>query len=465
MVLTSALALVCASGCNNSPASLRVVNASLDSQALDVAVRATGSSRVVSFSNVAYTQATPYQNITATEYVFELRPAGAPADSTALVTSDPFSLFNGEKVTAVIAGLAGTGDDTAGLQVLIEEERFDLPTDGSGWVSVVNALPDRPDITLTLNTGAAATTTPVTTGTVTRFSATNVLMPVDQSLSVAATSMSGLAPISTSFTATLTSTPAFMIAVGLTTLAPRQDAAFDLLVVGADSSVAIVQQDPFVYALDASPDAPGLDLWNGTTEVAAGVAFGQLTSPLQLPPGDNTIDLFPHSSTNARPAGDPAASLQLSGLQAGQTYLAVASGFAGAGRTPALQGAVYQEAFASMGTPLLRVIQASSDLPKSNMGNAGVTPFALVPDFQNLSFLDSSPAAGTTVPAGFALGVLPVSSSTLLANFALTMGPSTRAFAVTAGATNPQGFDQSFQLLFVDASQVPWAVTAVTPSP
>ncbi len=453
MVLLPLLAW--ASGCDNSAATLRVVHASIDASALDVYARNTGTNTATLFSNVAYAATTPYQKISREgDYVFELRPAGAPAASAPLTTSSVFHVSTGENATAVIAGLAGTGDSNVGLQVLVEEERFDLPapTDNA-WVRVVNAVPDVESVEF-IATSSDGTST--TTGSLDRFGAASILEPVGQPLGI------GAAPVGTSFTVTLTSKRAvFLIATGLSTAAPGEDQAFELLQVGIDGSTAIVQQDPIVYALAASPDAASLDLFNGTTEVASGVAFGQLSS-IQLPPGDQAIDFFPHSPTNARPAGDPTGSVQLGGLEAGKRYLSVTSGFVTTGRAPALQSSVYQEAFAAAATTaLLRVVQAAPDLPTVDLASTdgmSVMPFA---DFHALSFLDSSTAAGTAVPNDFTLAIVPSGTQTVTAGFALASQASTRSFAVVAGAATPAGSDQPLGLILVDTTSQPWVATSV----
>jgi hypothetical protein len=442
-------------GCNQAPASLRVIHASLDGGKMDATLRDSGNHGVAQFAAIDYAHASDYQKIAhAGTFILELRAAGSAQDSPATVTSSPFMLNPGEHVSAVIAGLAGSGGDTAALQVIVQPETFGTPaTADTVLVELINALPDVPDLTLSANTGA------ITSGTVATMTAATFSAPPGP-LSFAASSTAGAA---SSFTTALPSdAPTVLVAIGLTSLLPRAATGFQLLQIARDGSTQLVLQDPIVYVLHASPDAAALDIYNGSTEVAPALAFASLSGPVQLPPGDAQLDLFAHSPTNALPASDPLTSIALPGLVAGQMYLAVATGFAG-GRTPALISAVYQEGFTAVaGSPVIRAVQASPDLPAAAMGSADATPFAAMKGFANLGFLDASSAAGAALPAGYTLGIAPSAGGALVAKFPMGGGPDTNSFVVAAGATNPQSFDQPLQILAVDASSMAWAVTAIS---
>src|SRR5215472_7306937 len=119
----------------------------------------------------------------------------------------------------------------------------------------------------------------------------------------------------------------FVIATGLLGALPRDGSGFGLLVVGPSGSVGFIRQNPVVYALHASPDAPAVDVYAGNTELITNLSFGQISAPLQVPPNTYMLDFFGHSSTAGRPAGMPATTQSTGALAAGNRYLAVATGF------------------------------------------------------------------------------------------------------------------------------------------
>jgi hypothetical protein len=446
LIVTLPLIVAC-----TNPSSVRVIHASADAPTLDVVMKS-ASGTALTFTALPYAGASAYQQLTAEDdFVFELRDPTAGASAMPLATSSSWHLAHGERVTAVIAGLANTSDDTAALQVLIEQEKFGLETgDGNTWLQLVNAIPDVPDCDIKIN-GT------VDTGTLARFSTVETLVASGAPAAVALSSTSGLAPVATSFTATLPNPQAaFAIALGISSAGAGDDRGLSLLVAGTDGSLSLVRQDPVVYALHALPDGPAVDVYNANAEVASALAFGSLSSAIQLPPGDQSLDLFAHSATNARPGGNPIGSLALAGLQAGHSYLAVASGFVGDGRSPAFTSGLYDEAFAqSPDAALLRVVQASPDLPKATLG-ADDTTFTPIADFTGLGFMDSSPEAGTAITTS-TLGLEPAGASAPSATFAISVSPGQSAFAVLVGASAGQATDQPLQLVQVSG----WAATAI----
>jgi hypothetical protein len=444
-------------GCSDDPAAVRVIHASADAPTLDVYLKPSSGNPATVFSALAWAGVSPYQQVKdEDDYVFELRQAGAGATDMPLGTSSSWHLSHGESVTAVVAGLASTGDTSAALQVLVQPESFNLPSDNV-WVMMVNAIPDVPDCDIKVGS--------VDTGTLTRFTAVEAEVPGGMPATFALSSTSGLAPVATSFTTTLTSPhSAFAVALGISSLDPGDDHSLSLLVAGTDGATMLVRQDPLVYALHAMPDAPPVDLYNATSEVASALAFGSLSSAIQLLPGDQTLDVFAHSAANARPGGDPLGSITLTGLAGGHSYLAVASGFIGRGRSPGFTAGSWTQAFAtSPDAALLRIVQASPDLGKVTIGTDDTT-FTPIPDFSNLAFMSASPEAGTPTGGSSLLGVEASGATSVSQTFPITVTAGQSAFGVLAGALAGKTTDQPLQLIQI-VTNSGWAASAIPATP
>lgn len=141
----------------------------------------------------------------------------------------------------------------------------------------------------------------------------------------------------------------FVIATGLLSKAPRLGDGFSLLAVGPKGALGFIKQNPSVYTLHASPDAPAVDAFVGTEKLVDNLAFGRLARSMQVPPGEYTIDIFGHTD-GKRPTTAPVASKKIGPLGAGERYLAVASGFllpSSSGNEPGLRLDTYADEFAA----------------------------------------------------------------------------------------------------------------------
>src|SRR5262249_36304401 len=114
--------------------------------------------------------------------------------------------------------------------------------------------------------------------------------------------------------------PLYVIAAGRLAESPRSPTGFSLMAVGPDGLVGVIQQNPFVYALHASPDAPAVDLKSNGALLAGGLSYGQL-GRLQVPPGSYPIDVYPAGGATKVYSGS------VDDLVAGESYLSVAAGF------------------------------------------------------------------------------------------------------------------------------------------
>lgn len=433
--------------------SLRVIHASPGAPAVDVVADGT-----VIATNLEYGQASPFIAVPEDDYNLVVRVAGT---DTIVLEPNAIELEDFDVVTALITGNAASTDPADSLRVITLYDDFSSPDDGEARVRIVHASPDAP--TIDIDVGDDGT---IDIPVLQRFDDTGdngVPLPSDVSFQLAIDA--GGAPV-TVFTAPAlpSSGELYVIAIGSLGALPRSEPGFSLLVVDRQGVVTQIRQNPTVYVLHASPDAPVVDI---RTDVAApneiaGLSFGELGSS-QVPPGDYELSFFV--------AGDqgttPVATAPLIGLAAGERYLAVATGMVtpNAGEQP-FELLTYQDQFAVDASPRLRVIHVSPDAPAVDIstvtGNALTTPSAV----RDLLFEESSDPAGLVVPAtsSLAIGVAPTGSATALATFNLnTIGPA-RAFVLAAGALTPAADEQSFRLFQVDTAVWPWTNTPVLPN-
>lgn len=445
-------------GCSDSD--IRVVHASPDTQAVDVfLVESDDTSHILLFSNLTYTGTSPVESQRHTgNFHFIVVPTGAGRSATPLLSSPDFTLNHGDKITALLVGSSMPTSTSSGLTMIVVKDSFGSSKTGTARVRVVNASPDAPDLAVDIDNGAVVVPSVSRFQVATTDSAVVAGKPVQVAVSTAGTNQ----PI-TAFTTTAGDRDElFLVITGFTASVPREGNALNLLLVGNTGSAALVRQNPIFYWVDASPDVPSIDLFNGATEIASNITFGQVASPIQVAPdSDLIVDVFAHSTSTTRPSGSPLASTNLK-RAAGERYLVVAAGFGTQGRSPGFQTAIYTESFDLTSTePALRTIQASPDLPSMDMGTIGSGPFVPISAFQGMQFLTSSSAAGTAVPQTFTLGVAPANTKTAVAEFNLHLAPGARDFGVTSGAAIPHGSDQPLQLILIDTTQRPWTSTRI----
>jgi hypothetical protein len=402
-------------------------------------------------------------------YHLELRASPSTAKDPVAYTTDAMLMKANEKLTAIAAGIFGSTDNGDKFRVLALEEGFGAAGSGNAVVRVVHAGADAPSVGIDLDNDDPSS--PEITG-LDRFTDTG---PTGFPLTADHANALGIDVNGTRFTAFTTpnlpeGAELFVIATGLTKKLARQSDGFALLAVGPDGTVGFVKQDPIVYALHASPDAPEVDAFVGDAEVVNGISFGQLSAPVQVQPGSYTLDFFGHSASGTRPTGAPAASSKTGALAAGERYLAVATGFLADGQNQdsGFHLEAYAEGFAldDAQNARVRVVHASPDAPPVDIGVLNVEKVVqpvLVPD---LAFGQSSDLTGLSVSAGTVpIGVAPAGSdTTVVAAIHTPVTAGMRAFGLAAGALDPS-HGQSFRLIAVDTSVTPWIAATVMPQP
>jgi hypothetical protein len=442
----------------NSPdmgegAMLRVVHASPNAPAVDVYVKGVSTPL---FSDAAYGATTGYTEVAAGDYTIELRGAGSPATSTPAFSVGPVTIPEGATITAIAAGNFGSTNADDAFRILPIAENFAAPGAGNAAVRVVHGSFDAPTVDIDLGDD----------GTVdfpgfARFTDTGeagLALPAGQELQVGI--RAGGSRV-TAFTTPQLPEGAnlFVIATGrLTDRLPREDDGFSLLAVGPAGTVGFIRQNPVVFALHGSPDAPAVDIAAGGAVVVPNLAFGELSAPVQVPPASYTLS-FRAAGTTAE-----AASATTPVLAAGERYLAVASGFLGDNSFTLIPVA---EAFSPAGGQAqVRVVHASPDAPAVDVGTVdSMGNLTAVSDFVDLSFEETSKSEGTALPVGsLPIGVGVTGTGTAAVTFTVPTSAGLHAFAVAAGSLLDNTVE-TFRLLVVDATSYPWGVVEINPNP
>jgi hypothetical protein len=439
---------------------VRVVHASADAPSVDV--YANGSDKPL-VTGLTYGQTTAWLTVDPGTYEFELRASPSkPTDAIAYKTS-ALAIGAGVKISAVAAGLLGAQDADAAFRVVPVIEGFGAAKPGSARLRVLHAGSDAPSVDLDVgndNPGA-----PEVAG-LARFSDTGaegVALPANQALAV------GIAAGGARVTAFTTpklpdGANVLVIATGLLGKLARERDGFALLAVGPNGSIGFIKQDPMLYALHASPDAPRVDAFVGPSEIVDNVGFGELAKPVQVQPGTYTVDFFGAAHGTARPAEKPAASSSTGPLAAGERYLAVATGFLSGTGASAFRIAGYREGFAlGTGKPQLRAVHSSPDAPEVDIGIVSANKVNPVL-FGGLAFAQSSGDDGLgATPGHLPIGVTPAgANSSIVARFTVPAVDGQRAFVLASGALDPAK-GQSFRFLAVDTASTPWTVATILP--
>ncbi|QSQ11633.1 DUF4397 domain-containing protein [Myxococcus landrumensis] len=449
-------------------ARLRIIHASPDAPAVDI--YAEGQSTPL-FSHVKYGDTTSYASVPTGTYNVQVRAAGAAATSTPVYSTGPLTLGEGHTLSAVAAGLLSSSESSRAFRVLPLTEGFNPPTDGRTRVRIIHAGADAPAVSLDVGDDGTSEITGLQ-----RFQdtgASGVELPSGQVLQVGIRTATHTKVTSFTLPALPSRGELFVIATGQLSEKPGAPGGFGLLAAG----VGLVRQNPVVYALHASPDAPSVDIFAGNAELVDGLTFGNLSAPIQVPPGQYTLDFFVNVSGSTRPSGAPAASRATPSLVAGQRYLALASGFL----SPAANDPVdstfellaFSDDFISDADSLrLRVIHASPDAPVVDVSplEAGLVPASAA--FNDVPYRRASAPEGLELPAVQAVvGVAAASASDRapVARFPLDTAPfvGRGVFAVALGALTPTvgENEQGFRLVLVDTRTSPWSALGVHPLP
>lgn len=436
-------------------AMLRVIHSSPDAPAVDIYAEGVTTPLI---EDLAYGQTSDYLDLDAGTYNIEIRAAGSDPGSTPAYETGDLSVPDGAVITALAAGLLGSSDPDDQFRVMVLAEDFDDPGAGNAAVRIIHGSADAPTVALDVGNDGVPEITDFE-----RFGDTGqagVALPAGTELQIAVWAGSPLARV------TVFTTPAlpeggelFVIATGLLSIHPRATDGFSLLAVAPTGSIGFIKQNPVIFAMHASPDAPAVDIYVGPTMYVQNLAFGEMSDTLQVPPGTYTLD-FKATGSQAT-----AASVTTPAAEAGQHYLGIASGFLG--DTPAFQLIALADEFTLGGIdPLVRVVHASPDAPAVDVGTVSMNVVTPVPDYVDLSFTESSVGAGTALPVGtLDIGVAATGTTAPVATFTITTFNGLRAYAVAAGSiASPPVGGNGFRLVIVNTSVFPWTAAEVMPN-
>ncbi len=357
ILLTFALALFVApaSAQESAPAYLRVVHASADAPAVDVALNG-----AVIASGVTFGQATDYFALAAGDYTVSLTPTG---EATAALETT-LTLETGGSVTAVAMGAASAlelqtfNDDLAPLEL------------GMGRLVVINAaagletvdILDAEGVTLIGGVGQRKASSPAE------------LAADAYDLDIIATGGDGTALPGSGMLYVNTGT--------LHTIVVLDGGSLAL----AAPAVAAVEPAATLRVGHASPDAPPVDVYLNDVKAVSALAFGSATVPIALAPGDYTVAFYIAGADPAEGAVTAAAFALAAGDA--RTLLAM-------NNVAALQLVLFAEDVSAptAGNARLTAIHAVPDAPAVNVV---IPPGTAV--IENLAFGQQS--AGVELPPG-----------------------------------------------------------------
>lgn len=421
---------------SDGSARLRVVHASPDAPAVDI--YADGGLLV---PDVAYTEAAGYLSVPPGTYDIDIVPEGAPLSAS--VSSFPLTLDAATDYTAVATGFLGSTDPADSFRVLALAEEPLSPTNGTFDARLVHASPSAPTVDIDVFDDGTTDLPGVP-----RFADAAVQLPSGPAFQTRIIDpVSGL-----SFPFTVgapTGEDLMVIAVGDIGSRANQDDGFALLVVDDGDDTALIRQNPELYALHASPDAPAVDLSSGGAVLETDLAFRELSSKLELPPGSYTVDV------DIAGGGGFFTSFDTPDLMAGERYLAIATGFAFG--SPAFTVIpVADPVDEAPSDVFITAVHASPDAPAVDVGvDAGGT---FVSVFPSLAFGDF--ASGAVAPDTYSLAVaLPGDTTPLFSFPALPLSAGDRWIGVAEGDLGAADFGLSL----VDTTAEPWTVTNVSP--
>ncbi|MFN3201076.1 MAG: DUF4397 domain-containing protein [Bradymonadia bacterium] len=452
-------------------AEIRVIHASPGAPDVDVYVQ---GAMDPAFAGAPYGAATDYAAVPAGAYTFEIRAAGAAADSEPAFVSPELELMPFERYTVVAAGVLG-GDEEDGFRLLPYLDGFGPAEEGNARVRIVHAGANAPAVGLdvgadgSIEVGQEAFTRFADTG------AEGVALPAGEPINIGVV----LEVEDTVDTVTAFTTPElpeggelYVIATGLLGSKPNAGDAFNLLAVGAEGAIGFIRQDPQVTVLHAGPNAPAVDVFAGRDELIENIGFGDLSNPVQVPPGEYMLDIFASDKGPMRPEGDPVITYASPELMAGERYLVIATGFLGEqpeGREPFQFISLADGFMAPEDDPnafLLRAVHGSPDAPAVDVGVVG-EGFTILPGLENVAFPAVTPPEGLPVmPGNYTLGVAPTGMAPIATFGPLQLPADGEAIAVAAGALTPaeDSDDQSFRIMLVFTGVWPWEVVSVGPN-
>ncbi len=439
-------------------ASVRVIHASPTAPAVSIWVDGVGAVE----NDLAYGEATAFASLPPGTYDIRIRAAGAVETDDVVFSVEGVAVADGDVLTAVAVGDFAGGEGNAAFEVVPLVETWD-DEDTDALVRILHAGPDAPAVGIDVGNDDPSAPEVASVAFGDSTPAAGIPLPSGTSLNVGITA-GGSTVTSFTLPSLAAGSQWTVIATGFLGDLPREETGFQLLAVNQDSTAAAIGQDPIVYVLHAGADAPAVDVFAGDAELVDSAAFGD-HARIQVPPGTYTLDLFAHASGATRPAGNPAASQAGVTVDAGEQYLAIATGLlGGSGASDAFRVLAFAEDFdldATQGQ--VGFVHASPDTPAVDIGTVTGTTLATPPVFPNTSFGNATAAVASLPANTYNLGAAAAGTTASLAEFSVGVGASTRAWAI-AGGSFDGGEGPGLRLFVVDTSTEPWSFNTVLPT-
>jgi hypothetical protein len=431
---------------SEATALIRVAHGSADAPAVDVYARGIDTPL---FAALSYGMVSDYVGVPHGSYTVDVRAAGAEATS-APVFSAAVIIEEGQQLSIVAAGLLG-GQGGGEFRLMALDDDVPKPGFGHSRLRLLHAGADAPAVDIDLGSDGELEIVGLD-----RWSTSDALdVPSGRELTLGV--LAGGTPV-TSFT-----TPRFpdkgavtLVAIGLLSERPAASTGFSLLAFSDEGIVEVLRQDPVIYALHASPDAPAVDIYAGESRLVEGLSFGTISGATQVPAGTYELDFTAAGSAVV------AASSDAINIEAGGRYLVTATGFLSRSGDEAFRVIAVDDEFPIAGTDaLVRVIHAAADAPAVDLGPLyGPVVHPIL--FAELNYGDSTVATGSALDAGtLELGLAASGQPEALLDFTLAPSFGQRLFVVAAGALVPGHLDQAFRLIVVDASSATWTASSI----
>lgn len=426
-------------------ARLRAVHASPDAPPVDI--YANGA---LLLADVPFSAASGFLEVPAGDYTVDIRAAGAPSASAPVFSVD-LSLMPNQQYTAIASGFLTSTDTADAFRIIPLVEDWGIIDPTAVRVRILHGSPDAP--TVAIDVGNDGTLDIPALDRFAETGATGVALPADTPLAVGIATTAGDKVTAFSVPPLPAGGEVTVIAIGELGAHPSFDNGFSALALFRDGTSARILQDPVVYALHASPGAPEVDILAGGAVLTDNLAFRDLSGAIQVPPGAYDLDI--EVSANGALVG----SFTTPDLEAGQRYLATATGFAGGAGEP-FQLVYTVDGFKDDDAARGIIVHASPDAPPVDIG--GIDGGVFSPVLTGVPFGAQTPARGIRIaPMMYDLGFAVAGDPNPLFTFnGVGVNAGSRVIYLATGSVAAGDFG----VTVVDTTASPWATATVFPN-
>ncbi|MGH1342452.1 MAG: DUF4397 domain-containing protein [Nannocystales bacterium] len=435
---------------------VRAVHAALGAGAVDIYL---AGEATPAFAGLEFTDASDWLDVPTGTWTFEFRPAGAPSDSEPVYLSEPVTVTDDTRATAIASGELGSEDEAAAFRLVLLEEDWGAALAGRARGRVVHVGPDAPTlgfegIELEETVARFGSSDPEGFG-IEADGVTRLELLDSESRDAELTSFS-VQPIAEG-------DEVLLVATGRLGSLARGPDGFVVIAVGRDGSLGVVRQDPELFVLHGSNDAGALEACFGEFELAANLAYGDLQST-RVWPGDYDIGIYDY------PSGCNGTALNTSGsgpLEAGGRYLVLLTGEVTPDAGEAgLQVETLEDTFTVDDEPdaRLKFVHGASfsQIYVGSVVDDQIVDINVYTDA--ISWTDESDEV-TLMPAQYEFGIAdafgkPAPPYVPLATASLTIGAGARQWVIVAGDPLPEAGDGGPLALVVDTTAAQWTVAS-----